>query len=92
MVLRLTKRENLDVSVREITASTILRMSEAVSLFFFPTLMDSLDASTINTSVEGRCLFRTITSVAIGVPKKISAGKPIIASILLLSIRFLRML
>ena len=66
-------------------------MSEALNLLFFPNFSKPFDASIIKTSVFVLFCFNTIIIVAIGVPKKIFGGSPIIVSILLFSIKFARM-
>ena len=67
-------------------------MSEARSLFFLPSFLNLLDASIISTSLVERDLRNTITMVGIPVPKKMSDGKPMIASMLSFSISCWRML
>ena len=90
MVSRLTFLENLSISARVVTASIIFLISQARSILFLPTLAKPLEASMISTSVLSRFCLSTIIIVGMPVPKKMLAGKPIIASMWLYSIKFWR--
>ena len=72
-----------------ITVSTIFLISDALSLLFLPTFTNPLEASIIKTSLLSLFFFKTIIMVGIPVPKKMLAGKPMMASILSFSIKFL---
>ena len=89
IVLRLTRREKLGVSVRLVTASTIFLMSQARRRLFLPSFSKPLEASTkrmfSSTRVER---FSTMTIVEMPVPKNTFSGKPMMASMWLNSTRF----
>ena len=85
-----TNFENFVTDFLAFKVSTISRMSLARNLLFLPTFSYFFDASIIKTSESALILFKTIIIVGIPVPKKILAGKPIIASIWFRSIKVSR--
>ena len=77
---RLTVRENLGMLSRFTKVSAMRLMSEARSLLFLPSLVYPLEASMISTSSRSRFWRNTIMMVGMPVPKKMLAGRPMMAS------------
>ena len=86
-----TRRLNLSTVAFVVTASTIRLMSLARSLLFLPSFTKCLEASTTKTSLDSRCLRSTMMMVGMPVPKKMLAGRPMMAWIWRYSTKFFRM-